>query len=336
MFAVGINPQVSRDTRQKRRVCISRTKSFNPKFTGRPTSWLILPLNPLSFFQRLLYEHSTNSFTGPYFTSVNFVTKFPPNSYEYSMAKALYPTPIEYDKIPISIEEIYLKNMRVRWAMKKLMNAWKRRHFKFMNEEDIATQEIPKNPVVLINWATKTVHQFEAMTILRDCVNRLLNHDELFLLPLDPRNPYTNEPLSYGTLISIRNQLRRAGISHWLWEAFVASKFNMILLEKNYEVPMKLRCLDLLIKNNTHFTTIDFVMDFVIGEYSYHSFRSPPNESTVMNALITKWDTPKVQEWIKLCVLYWTNEIRCRNGENILVHMKSEILIRSIKSWYAL
>ena len=336
MFAIGINPQESRDPEQKRRVCNSRIKSFNVKFTGRPTSWLIIPLAPLSFFQRLLYEHTPNSFTGPYFTSVSFVTKFPPNSYEYSIANAVFPTSIEYEKIPISIEEIYLKNIRIRWAMKKLMNAWKRRHFKFMNEEDIATQEVPKNPVVLINWATKTVHKFEAMTILRDCVNRLLNHDELFLIPLDPRNPYTNTPLSYGTLVSIRNQLRRAGINHWLWEAFVSSNFNLLLLEKNYEVPMKLRCLDLLIKNNTHYITIDFVMDFVISEYSHHASTFPPNERTVMGVLITKWDTPKVQEWIKLCVLYWTNEIRGRSEENILIHTKSGILIKSMKSWYAL
>lgn len=336
MFAIGINPEVYRGPHQKRKVGTSRIKSFNVKFTGRPTSWLIIPLAPLSFFQRLLYDHSTNSFTGPYFTSVSFVTKFPPNSYEYSMAKAAFPTPIEYDKIPISIEEVYLKNMRVRWAMKKLMNAWKRRHFKFMNEEDIATQEVPKNPVVLVNWATKTVHKFEAITILRDSINRLLHHDELFLIPLDPRNPYTNMPLSYGTLVSIRNQLRRAGISHWLWEAFVSSNFNLTLLENNYEVPMKLRCLDLLMKNKTNYITIDFIMDFIIGEYTHHNTTFPPNERTVMSMLITKWDTPKVQEWIKLCLLYWTNEIRGRSENNTLIHTKSEILIKSMKSWYVL
>ena len=99
---------------------------------------------------------------------------------------------------------------------------------------------------------------------------------------------------------------------------------------------MKLRCLDLLIKNKTNFITVDFIMDFVISEYSHHSFTSPPNERTVMSALVSKWDTPKVQEWIKLCVIYWTNEIRGRSDENILVHIKSEVLIRSIKSWYVL
>lgn len=334
MFQIGYSPQTVR-VREKKKFITKRNPS-SIEFTGRPTSWLLLPVGPLSFFQRMLYAHNPNSFIEPYFTSVNFTTNFPPNSYEYSMAKAAFPTPIEYEKIPISIEEVYLKNMRVRWAMKKLMNAWKRRHFKFMNEEDIATQEVPKNPVVLVNWATKTVHQFEAMTLLRDSINRLLNHDQLFLIPLEPRNPYTNEPLSYGALVSVRNQLRQSGISHWLWEAFVSSSFKLNLLEKNYEVPMKLRCLDLLIKNKTNFITVDFIMDFVISEYSHHSFTSPPNERTVMSALVSKWDTPKVQEWIKLCVIYWTNEIRGRSDENILVHMKSEVLIRSIKSWYVL
>ena len=96
--------------------------------------------------------------------------------------------------------------MKIRWAMKKLMNLWRLKHIRVMNEEDIATQETPKKRVVFIDWKTRTSYQFEAITILRDTINRLLNHDQLFLEPLPPRNPYTNSPLSYGGLISLHDQ----------------------------------------------------------------------------------------------------------------------------------
>jgi len=340
MFAIGRPPLVPEPPpRQKRILVPPNTRYVQPVFTGRSSSWLLLPRSDLSFFQRQLERSSANSFTEPYLTSISLHVTFPPYSFAYGMAIAAFPLSPSlspaYDSICYSMVTAYTANMKVRWAMKKLMNAWRSKHVRLINEEDVATQEAPKKPVVFVNWNTKTSHQFEAMTILRDTVNRLLNHDQLFLHPLPPRNPFTNAPLTYGALISLHTQLRRAGVTHWVWEAFVASNFNLMILEKRYEVPIKLRCLEKMMADKTNYNTIDFVMDFIIGEYTHHAITGPPNEATVLRVLVTKWDAPKVQDWIKLCNKYWMNEIRGRCEENSLVHIKSESLIQSMKGWYA-
>ena len=333
MFAIGIQPPVA-PRREKRNITTSSNEPVFPKFTGRPTSWLLLPRSNLSFFERQFDTAPVDSFKDPYLASISFYVAFPEGSVTYGMSMALYPCSLSYNEICESVISTYKKNMKIRWAMKKLMNMWRMKHIRVMNEEDVATQEIPKKRIVFVDWKTRTSHQFEAMTILRDSITRLLHHDQLFLQALPPRNPFTNTPLSYGALVSLHYQLRSVGVTHWLWEAFAASNFDIETLEKSYEVPMKLRCLESMMADKTNVNTLDFIMDFIIGEYSHHIIYGPPNERMVLRILITKWDEPKIQEWIKLCNSYWVNEIRGRCEDNIFIHMKSKSLIRTMKSWY--
>ena len=337
MFTIGRAPPTPPPTRRVKRVLTPPTDTpVAPKFTGQPKSWLLLPRTDLSFFQRQLDLTTTNSFTEPYLASLTFCLAFSVGSVAYGMAAAAFPTYLTHDDVCESVKTTYTKNIKIRWAMKKLMNLWRLRHIRLMNEEDIATQETPKKRVVFIDWKTRTSYQFEAITILRDTINRLLNHDQLFLEPLPPRNPYTNTPLTYGGLVSLHDQLHRVGVTHWLWEAFATSNFKLGKLERRYEVPMKLRCLDIIMSNKTNYITIDFVMDFIIGEYTHHIHYGPPGEATVLRVLAMKWDSPRVQEWVALCKTFWTNEICGRGDDNVGVHIKSETLIRSMKSWYAI
>jgi hypothetical protein len=335
MFHIGRAPPSQRRRRIGRpHVQASSVKSVATKFTGLPKSWLILPKSELSYFQRQLDTPNTDSFIEPYLSSICFSVKFPRNSIAYNMAKGAFPITVQYDDIAQSIKQVYTKNMQIRWAMKKLMNIWKIKHTRMMNDEDIATQEVPKKPVIFVDWKTKTSHQFEASTILRDSVNRLINHDQLIIHPQEPRNPFTNAHLGYGGLISLHKQLRKAGLTHWLWEAFAASNFCIKTLEMAYEVPMKLYCLDIMIADSKNYNTLELVMEFIIDEYSHHLIYNPPRESLVLKIVTSKWDTPKMQEWVKLCRTFWTNEIRGRSEDNMLVHDKSELLIRVANRWF--
>ena len=337
MFTIGRSPPTPPAPRRVKRVLIPPSSfPVTPKFTGQPKSWLLLPRTDLSFFQRQLDLTTTDSFTEPYLASLTFCLTFASTSVAYGMGAAAFPTYLTHNAVCESVNDVYTKNMKIRWAMKKLMNLWRLKHIRVMNEEDIATQETPKKRVVFIDWKTRTSYQFEAITILRDTINRLLNHDQLFLEPLPPRNPYTNSPLSYGGLISLHDQLHRVGVTHWLWEAFASTNFNIGKLENRHEVPMKLRCLDIIISDKTNYITIDFVMDFIIGEYTHHIRYGPPSESLVLHILLKKWDNPVIQEWVALCKTYWTNEICGRCDDNAIVRIKSERLIRSMKSWYTI
>jgi len=332
MFHIGIAPPAI--PRREKRDTIYNVAVGPPKFTGRPTSWLLLPKTNLSFFQRQLDIVTTDSFNEPYDVSNSFDIVFSLNSIAYGMATAMFPTKLTHKQICSSVKETYTKNMKIRWAMKKVLNKWRTKHITVANEDDIATQESPKKKIVFIDWKTRVCHQFEAATILRDTMNRLFNHDQLFLQSLPPRNPFTNSSLSYGALVSLHNQLRRVGVTHWLWEAFAASDFDIESLEKSYEMPMKMHCLDVMMRDKTNFNTIDFVMDFIIGEYTHHVLYGPPKETVVLRVLSTKWDEPKVQDWVKLCKIYWTNEIRGRCDDNSIVHMRSETLIRCMRGWH--
>ena len=169
--------------------------------------------------------------------------------------------------------------------MKRLVNAWKRRHMIIINVVDLVTQEMPKKPVYLLDWATKTTYQFEASTILRDSINRLMNHDVMILEPLMPRNPFTNSDLTYGACLSLHKQLRSAGVTHWIWEAYASSNFNLLKLLRNFEIPMKYYCLDLVLKDPTDFNTLEFIMDFMLGEYTHHSIENPPRDIIIFSMI---------------------------------------------------
>lgn len=289
MFAIGTPPPNPRPPkRQKRKLIPPTNEPVTPKFTGRATSWLLLPKSDLSFFERSLDMNTMDSFQIPYLASISFRVTFPPDSVAYGMALGLYPSTLSYTNICDSVISTYKKNMKIRWAMKNLLNRWRLKHIRVMNEEDVATQEVPKKLVVFIDWNTRTSHQFEAMTILRDSINRLLHHDQLFLQALPPRNPFTNSHLSYGTLISLHKQLRSLGVTHWLWEAFAACDFDIETLERKHEIPMKLRCLEALMADKTNYITIDFVMDFIIGEYSHHIIYTPPQRGNCSTSSLNK------------------------------------------------
>lgn len=334
MFSIGIAPP-----RIKRKKIPQLRYSVSPviKFVGRPTSWLILPQTNLNFFQKQFDLCSNDSFDQAYNYVKYFSLRYPPNSLGYVMGVSAFKAAEQsYEQLSQSIEALYDKNMKIRWAMKRLLNIWKNRSVRVINDTDVATQEVPKRPVISIDWRTKTAYQFEASTILQDSINRLLNNDHLFLKALPPRNPFTNSALTYGQLLSIHNQLRKNGKTNWIWESFAASNFNLLKFETTYEVPLKLRCLDILLADYKSIITVDFILDFIIGEYGYHVLYRTPNESTLMRVIVTKWENPKIQEWVRLCREYWKNNIRSRHDHNMRIHIQSEILIRSIKSWFNL
>jgi hypothetical protein len=334
MFAVGLPPP---QQKKRNRVELTLPHTTNMRFLGRPSSWLIVPRTNLNFFHKQFDLCSTDSFVQPYNYGKYFTLKYPADSIGYAMGRAAFSSITQtYDELADSVEALYTKNMKLRWTMKSLLNLWRSRQVRIINETDLATQEIPRKPIIFTRWSTKTAYQFEAMTILHDSLSRLLNHDQLFLNPLPPRNPFTNILLTYGELVSMHNQLRKVGKTHWLWEAFVTSNFNVRTLEKAYEVPMKLRCLDLMMSDTQSLATLDFILDFIIGEYTHHIMYKPPGENTAFRVLTTRWDTPKVQEWIELCVAFWKNHIRGRDEDNAHVHHRSEVLIQSIKSWHAI
>ena len=331
MFHIGRAPKVPKRQRRdnrwnsKKNTYIQADIDSDIEFTTKPKSWLLLPERTLSYFERsMLRSNSADSFINPYLQSISFIRKYPENSIGYAFAKGAFPTQLSYTDINELIANTFLKNMRVRLCMKKLLCAWKTRHMKIVNDVDIVTQDPPKKPVLIVDWQTKTIYQFEASTILRDSFIRLMNHDLLILESQCPRNPFTNSDLTYGACLSIHSQLLKAGVTNWLWEAFADSNFNVNTLNKNFDVPMKLYCLDLVLREHTKYDTLEFVMDFIAGEYVHHNIINPPDDAVILGIIKRNWMRPSIRSWVALCRRFWRSKIR---GE----HVEKDIRIQSLR-----
>lgn len=338
MFQIGLAPKVSK---YKRKPTNWKTFKYPPldedyvveiKFNPKPTSWLLLPESGLSYFEReMLREECVTSFANPYLKSISFNRKYPEGSIGYIFAKAAFPINMSYIDIMNSINRAYLKNTHVRLCMKKLCVAWKRKHMNMVNDVDLVTQEVPKKPVLIFNWQTKTTYQFEATTILRDSFIRLMNHDLMILEPLKPRNPFTNSELTYAECLSVHEQLLKAGVTNWLWEAYAESDFVIKKLLKNFQVPMKLYCIDLILKNNNDVDTLEFIMDFILGEYIHHKVINPPSDITILLLIKQQWHSSIMQSWISTCRTFWRGYICSCQEELIYAHIKSRELIGKTK-----
>lgn len=322
MFAIGLAPpRVPR--RQLQRTKHEDLPDTYQRFTGLNRPWLLIPST--NYFQRALLNNS-QTMSEAYLAHTSFRELFPSTSIQYALACGAFPTYLKYDEIDASIHFAYNLNMRIRTAMKMLLNAWKMKKMRIVNELDVVTQEIPKKPVHIRCWATKTIYQYECATMLQDSVNRLLIHDYLILEPNMPRNPYTNMNLGYAGCLSLHEQFRKWGVTHWVWEAFAKCEFDIYHLSKVFEVPMKIECLDLLMKDIDSPFTIDFVMDFIIGEYNYHGVLAP-SESSVLQGISYRPIGNVVQQWIDLCKNYWKAQIYFDDREIASIHAKTRRLL---------
>jgi hypothetical protein len=341
MFHIGRAPKVSKYSRKpikKKKVAkkefeINETnETYEILFTTKPKQWLLIPHHTLSFFEKsLLRSDQTTSFIHPYLQSLSFATTYPEDSIGYIVAKRLFPTELSYCETRDQVKNTFIKNIHIRQCMKRIVNAWKLKKMKIVNDVDVVTQELPLKLVKLVDWPTKTIYQFEASTILRDSYNRLMNHDLMILETLSPRNPFTNTDLTYGNCLSIHDQLRKTGKTNWLWEAFANSQFDTTKLLKTFEVPMKLSCIDLILKDSSNMYTIDFVMDYILGEYVYHKIQNPPSEKMITALLVKRWENPTVQSWICICRTFWRAHICNLPNEIIYTHIKSKELIGKFK-----
>jgi len=284
------------------------------KFLKPRASWMLLPFESLNIYQRHMLEKPYTTHAELYYSATSFNIQYPIDSIQFTIANTLEKMP--YEDIHDSIWLAYAHNQKLRQLFKKLVNAWKKRRFTIMNDVDLVTQEIPIHPVLIYDWSSKKIHQFEAATILRDSVIRLLHHDNLFLNPHMPRNPYINTNLAYGTCLSIHEQLRNSGKTHWVWESFAASRFNLSTLLLNFEIPLQIECLNRLLKNNVEYDTREIVADFIAGEYEYHS-KTPPTDEMLFTILRESWNNSLVQGWISLCKRDWILRIRKNNNQTI-------------------
>ena len=228
-------------------------------FSPRTKSWLILPAH---MFSTRVYFNLL--FSGPSFQAVLA-------SLEGKRTEHL---PDPFGVTEEEMDECLLlaaKCQRVRVALATFARRWLLvRRVKVMNEEDIVTCEVPRQPVQILDWSQRKLYVYEAATIARDIRESLLQQDYLFPAPKPPRNILTNEPLSLQQFLSVVDQLREYRKLHWATEALCQYGYNMAQFTARFDQPLRLETLANVFARPTSETVVELVYQFIEDEHEYH------------------------------------------------------------------
>jgi len=293
-FSIGVKGRVAK--RKKRPAFASPivAEPFVPK------TWYILPL-PIDPTLKNLMNRIGKSFRDALIT-VHCV--------ENSIKKAGFTdrllgfTP---DHIHSAYAIIRLNNLTER-RLRRFAIQWKRRHLKRANEEDLITMDVPIKEVILYDWAQKCTYHFEASSILRCIVKRLIYHAGHFATPIMPANPYTNVTLTTGQLLSITDQLKAFGFTHWALEALRAAQYSWLQFTTVNDLPLQMEAMKNTFGDTNNPELHETLYDFIDSEYTINDmeFDSGIYRWAIQNAI----DSPHMLEWRKLCLkYYWTSLI---------------------------
>lgn len=209
-------------------------------------------------FRELKKESSNNFFTN------NSYCSYDSDFYKMPLVKS-YLTNLKARNMNEwkQVSLIYSALFRVVRFMNKLV-CLRRLHLcmkKQINTEDIATMEIPKKPVYVINYPERCTYVYEADTLRKSINTRLLMSDWMFETPQYPVNPLSNEPFTTGQLLSIYNQMKSYGSFSWIFDRFKACTFNLKLYKLRFKQQLKLEAIESHFKNeyvNSRETIFDF------------------------------------------------------------------------------
>jgi hypothetical protein len=212
--------------------------------------------------------------------------------------------------VPPGTETIFLtkainhfkENYRLVNVFRKLLYRWMNRRFKICNDTDLLTCEPPKNLITLRVNSEKTLYQFEATTILRDMVERLLSHSYLFPKYLMPRNPFTNCEMKLNQFYSVLMQLRKAGHSHWVLEGLASTHYDIEKFKEHFGATVRKHIILTEFKTPSA-DTLDLVHSFI-------EIQHEKNEE-VFHSDLYRWALEhnlrhhRIRSWVNLCKDYY-------------------------------
>ena len=242
-----------------------RTYSFD--FTKPPKSWLLtqrgVPYPAIKFL-----EEAGKTFTEIYLEIIK--NKRRQQRY-FANCKCYTPGSPSLPLLKIYMEAA-MKNQRLRTIFGRLARRWIQKRLRLKNTEDLMTGEKPVELVTIVDWSNRSIYEFEAKTIYRDMVSRLMVTTWMFFpAPKSPRNPYTNEALTEGQFYSVMKQLRRHGHTHWALEALHSSKYNLKEFDRDLYVKLKRTHHNTVFSNPASEAAKEVLLDFIEDEHKSHA-----------------------------------------------------------------
>ena len=211
------------------------------------------------------------------------------------------------------VEEKYTLNQKLRWAFKTLATAWLTKKLQFKNTTDFATLEVPKQEVVLYDWAQRSTYRFEAASILRDFRTRLLSHEELFPMPLSLRNPFTNAQLSKSQIHSMYMQMKQYGKTHWTMECFRDASYDMYYFARDNQRKLRLTALKHLLETRE---CRYILMDFIESQHLLLNRHCDVNLYEWAIGSTKAATMKRIQSWKEMCYKYYEIDITSDDADD--------------------
>ena len=222
--------------------------------------------------------------------------------------------------------QVYSKQIRFRFQMKRLVLHYLQHKSKVMNETDPITMEPPTQVISLYAPNMKSIYQFEARSLAHHWTTLLLGHDDFFVEPRFPTNPLTNLPVDILSLKNAITSLRQHGHLNWVLESFASCKFNPSKWELQFDQPLRIEAIRSTLRDKDSRDRLDYLVEFAdkqfyenIVSFNKHLFTWMFKEHP-MSHYERSWET--------LCAQYYINRITTTNSE-MLERLQEAIVVKS-------
>lgn len=210
------------------------------------------------------------------------------------------------------------KEQKIRTIFRNFVRIWLYKHYKgrFLNTEDPATMEEPRNPIYVYDTKQKGTYVFEASSLLKSTEKDLTYAQWLFPEPSHPKNPLTNLNWQIGARLHIVQQFRSLNIGSWIIESYIKSHCNLRMFRDIFMVPLKIRALNDLSRNPTDEDTIDFVCEFMEDMNEHFDTDNTVNLTILKWAAKNMYNHPYIASWREV----WTTiyQYKIMYGEEYL------------------
>ena len=312
-------PPARRRVERPRRLCdismeeaetMRYVQSLLPLFTAK--RWLILP--PLHCgverYIFLMNQHDTPNILQQIRRDTLRIKAYPPQP-------QLFTTPYDVTEAMLrQAKNIALVNTKVRNRMQTLARRWKTRRLKQANTEDLLTGEEPKQCIRLRDYENRSEYVFEADTIHKDMYERLLHSYYTFPEPQAPRNPYTNELLTFTQFFNVMTQLYQVPGKkvHWALDALFSCSYDLPRFQNIMASRLRQSLIQRIMSNPTNEIGTEVLADFI--EDCFEATILITSEELIKNRiLLYRWAArnlvthPQVCRWRTACYTHQLQRI---------------------------